>query len=81
MELMAVPWYSQTPKDIVAMYATCSYGKQYEERLETAGHFGERWCAMVKFCDTRFAQSELKVYIYFEKNYKTCRRAWGGNMA
>ena len=81
VELMAVPWYSQTPKDIAAMYATCSYGKQYEELLETAGHLGERWYAMVKFCETRFAQSELKVYINFEKNYKTYRRAWGGNNA
>ncbi len=49
VELMIVPWYSQTPKDIAAMYATCSYGKQYEELLETAGHLGGRWFAMVKF--------------------------------
>ena len=49
------------------MYATCSYGKQYEEVLETA-ELGERWYAMMKFCDTRLAQSELKVYINFEKN-------------
>ena len=34
---------------------------------------------MVKFCDTRFAQSELKVYINFEKNYMTYRQAWGGS--
>ena len=68
VELMAVPWYSQTPKDIAAMYATCSYGKQNEELLETTGHLGKRWYAMVKFCDTRFAQSELKVFINFEKN-------------
>jgi hypothetical protein len=27
VELMVVPWYSQTPKDIAAMYATCNYGK------------------------------------------------------
>jgi len=32
---------------------------------------------MVKFCDTRFAQSELKVYINFEKNYNTYCGAWG----
>jgi hypothetical protein len=80
VELMPVPWYSQTPKDISAMYATCSYGKQYEELLETAGHLGERWYAMVKLCETRFAQSELKVYINFEKNYKTYCRAWGGSI-
>jgi len=42
VELVDVPWYSQTPKNIVAMYATCNYGKQYEELLETAGHLGER---------------------------------------
>ena len=35
---------------------------------------------MVKFYDTRFAQYyELKVYISFEKNYKTYRREWGGS--
>ena len=79
VELMAVPWYSQTPKDIAAMYATCSYGKQYEELLETEGHLGERWYAMVKFCDSRYAQSKLKAYINFETNYKTYRRAWGGS--
>ena len=28
VELMNVPWYSQTRKDIAAMYATCNYGKQ-----------------------------------------------------
>ncbi len=81
VELMAVSWYSQTLKDIAAMYAACNYGKQYEELLETAGHLGDIWYAMEKFCDTRFAQSELKVYINFEKNYKTYRRAWGGNNA
>ena len=32
---------------------------------------------MVKFCETRFAQSELKVYVNFEKNYATYRRTWG----
>ena len=80
VELMVVPLYSQTIKDIVAMYATCNYGKQYEELLETAGHLGERWYAMVTFCETRFAQSELKVYINFEKNNKTCHRARGGNI-
>ncbi len=32
---------------------------------------------MVKFCETRFAQSELKVYINFEKNYNTYCRTWG----
>ena len=61
------------------MYDTCSYGKQYEKLLETAGHLGERWYAIVKFCDTHFVQSELKVYINFEKNYKTYLRAWGGS--
>ena len=55
VELMAVPWYSQTPKDIAAMYATCSYGKQYEELLKIAGQLGERWYAMVKFCEIRLA--------------------------
>jgi hypothetical protein len=32
---------------------------------------------MVKFCETRFAQSELGVYKNFEKNYNTYRRTWG----
>ena len=68
VELSSVPWYSQTPKGISAMHATCSYGKQYEELLQTTDHLGQRWDVMVKFCDIRFAQSELKVYINFEKN-------------
>jgi hypothetical protein len=79
VELMVVPWYSQTPRDIAVMYATWSYDKQYQELLETAGHLGDRCYAMVKLCDTRFAQSEMKVYINFEKNYRTYRRAWGGS--
>ncbi len=56
------------------MYAYCSYGKQYEELLQTAEHLGRRWYAMIKFCETRFAQSELLVYKNFEKNYNTYRR-------
>jgi hypothetical protein len=79
VELMVVPCYSQATKNIAAMSATCRYGKQYEELLETAGHLGERWHAMVKFCDTRFVQSKLEVYINFEKNYIAYRRAWGGS--
>jgi len=31
---------------------------------------------MVKFCETRFAQSELMVYKNFEKNYKIYRTTW-----
>ena len=74
VELMAVPWYAQTPKDISAMYACCSYGKQYEELLQTAEHLGRKWYHMAKFCETRFAQSELMVNKNFEKNYNTYRR-------
>jgi hypothetical protein len=77
VELMAVPWYAETPKDIDAMYACCSYGKQYEELLQTAAHLGRKWYAMVKLCETKFAQSELKVYIYFEHNYINYRGTWG----
>ena len=33
VKLMSVPWYAQIPKDISAMYACCSYGKQHEELL------------------------------------------------
>jgi len=32
---------------------------------------------MVKFCETRFAQTELMVYKNFEKNYNIYRRTWG----
>ncbi len=59
------------------MYACFSYGKQYEELLQTPEHLGRKWYAMVKCCETRFAQSELKVYINFEKNYNTYCRTWG----
>ena len=77
VELMAAPWYDQTPKDMSTMYACCNYGKQYEELLQTTEHLGRRWYAMVKFCETIFAQSELKVYINFEHNYSTYRGTWG----
>ncbi len=74
VELMSVPWNAQTPKDISAMYDCCSYGKQYEELLQATEHLGRKWYAMVEFCEKRFAQSELKVYINFEKIYITyCR--------
>ncbi len=53
------------------------YENQYEEVLQTAEHLGRMWYAMVKFCETIFAQSELKVYINFEHNYNTCRMTWG----
>ncbi len=55
VELMSVHWYAQTPKDISAMYACCSYGKQYEKLLQTAEHIGRKWYGMVKFCEIRFA--------------------------
>ena len=55
----------------------CGYGKQYEELLQTAEHLGRMWYARGKFCETRFAQTELKVYINFEHNYNTCRGTWG----
>jgi hypothetical protein len=76
VELTYVPWYAQISKDIASTYACCSYGKQYEELFQTAKHLGQRWYAMVKFCETRFAQSELMVYKNSEKNYKTCRTTW-----
>ena len=65
VELMVVPWYAQTPKDVSAMYACCSYGKQYEELLQAVEHLGQRWYDMVKFWETKFAQSELKAIINF----------------
>jgi hypothetical protein len=76
--LMSVPLYAQIPKDISAMYACCRYGKQCEELLKTTEHLGKKWYAMVRFCETRLAQSELKVYINFEKIYHTYCRAWVG---
>ena len=79
IELMSVPWYAQIPKDIAAMYATCSYGKQYEWLRSTTAHLGQQWYAMTKFCETRFAQSERKVYVNFEKNFVTCCKSLGGD--
>ena len=70
VELMSVPWYAQGTQDISAMYACCSYGKQYKELLATHGHLHMLY-VVVRFCDTKFANSELKVYINFEKNYST----------
>ncbi len=34
VELISVPWYAQSPKDISTMHVCCIYGKQYEELLE-----------------------------------------------
>ncbi len=34
---------------------------------------------MAKFCETRFAQSELMVYKNFQKSYKTYRTTWSGD--
>ena len=80
MELMSVPWYAQIPKDIAAMYATYSYGKQYEWLRSTAAHLGQQWYAMTILCETRFAQSERgKVYVNFEKNFVTYCKSWGGD--
>ncbi len=79
VELMSIPWYAQIPKDIAAMYACCCYGKRYEELLQTAKHLCQKWYAMVKIRETRFAQSELKVYKNFEKNYKTYRTTWSSD--
>jgi len=61
------------------MYATCSYGKHYEELLQTAKHLGHRLYAMAKFCETRFAHSKLMVYKNFEKNYCMYHTAWSGD--
>ena len=47
--------------------------------MKTAKHLGRKWHALAKFCDTRFAQSELLVYKTFEKNYNTYRRGWSGD--
>jgi hypothetical protein len=79
VERMYVPWYAHIPTDIDSMYACCSYEKKYEELLQTAKHLGQRWYAIVKFCETTFTQSELVVYKNFEKNYKTCRTTWSCN--
>jgi hypothetical protein len=43
------------PKDISTIYASYSYGKQYEELLVTVENIGNMWYAMVKICDTGFA--------------------------
>ncbi len=77
VEIVFVPWYAQIPKDISSMYACCSYGKHYEELVQTTERLGRRWYAMIKFCEARFAQSELVVYKNFEKKYTTYRRTWG----
>ncbi len=73
------PCYAQIHKDIVATYACCGYGKQYEELLQNAKHLGQRWYAIAKFCETRSTQSELMVYKNFKKNYNSYRKTWSGD--
>jgi hypothetical protein len=57
VELMSVPWYAQIPKDISAMYACCSYGKQYEEQLQTTEHLGRE---MV--CDGKVLRHQIRTF-------------------
>jgi hypothetical protein len=33
--------------------------------MQTTEHLGKRWYVVVKFCETKFAKSELEVYINF----------------
>ena len=47
--------------------------------MQTTKHLGHSWYAMVKICETIFAQSKLVVYKNFEKSYNTYRWARGGD--
>jgi hypothetical protein len=68
-ELNSVSWYPPIPRDISQVYSNISYGKGYEMILQIAEDMGRRLYSMERFCDTRFAQSEQKVYANFLRDY------------
>jgi hypothetical protein len=58
-------WYKHTAKRVGDIQILYNYGKQYEELAEVAGKLNLKLYAPERYCDTRFAQAERKVY----KNY------------
>ena len=74
-QLNEVEWYKHVSGVISDIYSRYNYGQGYEELLDIANEEDVKLYALKKFCDTRFAQAEHKVYSNFLKNYKVLRKA------
>jgi len=68
-ELPSVEWYAKISELISDIYTKFSYGQRYESLLDIANDMDTLLYALKRFCDTRFAQSEHKVYQNFVRNY------------
>jgi hypothetical protein len=67
--LPSVSWYQPMAKDISAIISRFNYGKSYEAMLSMASDLGIKFYQLQRFCETRFAQSEQKVYASFMKDW------------
>jgi hypothetical protein len=68
-ELLSVSWYGPIPKIISEVYNKLNYGRAYEALMEMSQKQGRFMYQLQRFCDTRFAQSERKVYVNFILDY------------
>ena len=69
--LPTIGWYSLISVAISDIYTKFAYGKGYEELRKIAEENDLQFYALKRFCDTRFAQAEHKVYINFMHNFPT----------
>ncbi|KAK3246710.1 hypothetical protein CYMTET_13998 [Cymbomonas tetramitiformis] len=67
--LPTVAWYGNIPTIVSSQLAKVSYGKGYEEIRKIAAELQERLYNPARFCDTRFAQAERKVYLNFLRDW------------
>eukprot|EP00951_Prasinocladus_malaysianus_P016905 scaffold132378_cov43-Prasinocladus_malaysianus.AAC.1 len=73
--LNSVKWYQDLSGKVAEIYHGFNYGKGYETLLDIAEEHEVKLYALKRVCDTRFAQSEHRVYENFIKNYKVLREA------
>ena len=73
--LPTIKWYSLISIAISDIYTKFAYGKGYEELRKIAEDEDLHFYALKRFCDTRFAQAEHKVYINFVHNFPTLVKA------
>jgi len=62
-------WYKNIPDFIGQVQAKFAYGKNYEKLREAAAAVQKKFYQLQRFCETRFAQAERKVYKNFALNY------------
>jgi hypothetical protein len=74
-DLPEVKRYALISQMISDIYSKFNYGKGFETLIDIAKEEEIVLYALKRFCDTRFAQSEHKVYQNFVRNYKVLLRA------